>query len=759
MGAVLPVDGCQPAPSAQPSASVRIDGGQIAMTGEGVPDEAPARPAADPMLWLDATTGPFVTEEANDKTFLDIWYDRRENEQRTGYARARMHEQSDDSRAYTGHKPFVRSNSFGSKAGVDFGKQADSNTSWMRLVRANGSIIYSDIAAYEGYIVFAVNTSSQQWPVWGSSTTRARRSWWTAYCYESRSNHGDLLAARWTLDGFEIDPSMTLTNVYGKCGFLANDCHVGSFSSDVPLPIDLLAKSQLDMAVLSGDVTIGEYIVYDHRLTDAERRQTEAYLMNKWQGRPHPDRLATSSSAPSVSFADDVDAVYDVAGDMSVERIYGGNGNVVKSGDGALVVSDSANSKIVSVSVTGGSLTLEYGDESEALLTPSFRFDAADAESLQCVDGSAVLTNWLSSGTCIYAMEANRSAGDALVSADPSVETVEMRDGVFRPCVSFGPTSKIGEWGYRPEGTAGFRIEEKGKHGTPYNMCWLLQEMYAIVADIPNANEPAKYQNVFSQDNRNEYRREDFYRGSNGALFTGSSDRALNVRDGYIGVDGVQTNRDAVLSPGFHLVSVQPVVDAKADKFCVDAMAVNADETAGGLKIAEYVAYKGQHTPRQRTFIEQSLMHKWFGGPEAKWNHDIATIAVAESTTLKLAGSNLAFTVPELAGSGTVEADRIVGVSSLALTTDPSADAVLPLTVDGTLALAESGTVTISGGRIRFDDEKVLLLAADKLEDVDLSLWTVDIPSARPCYYFKLLRDGNSLYLAVGKPGGMLIVR
>ena len=753
VGAVLPVDGCQSAPSAQPSASVRVEGGHVAITGEGTPEEAPVNPAADPMLWLDATTGPFAVTEEGGKTFLNVWYDRRENEQRTGYPRARTHEQSDDARAYTGNKPFVRLNSFGTKTGVDFGKQADSNTSWMRLLRANGSILYSDITAYEGYIVFAVNTSSQQWPIWGSSTTRVSRNWWTAYCGETRYNHGDLLAARWTLDGLEIDPSMTLTNTSGKCGFLANACHVGSFSSDVPLPMDLLAKVQLDTPLLSGDITIGEYIIYDHRLTDDERRQTEAYLMNKWQGMTHPDRRA----APVLSFADDVDAAYDVAGDVSVERVSGGNGNVVKSGEGSLSVSDAASSNIKTVSVSGGSMALAYGDESEGLLTPSFRFDAADEASLQCAENSTELLNWLSSGTCLYEMEANRSAGDSLVTANPTVETVEMRDGVSRPCVNFGPTAKIGDWGYHPEGTAGFRIEEKDKHGNPYNMCWLLQEAYAIVADIPNTSEPSKFQNIFSQDNRNEYRREDFYRGANGALFTGGSDQAQNIRDGYIGLDGVQTNRDAVLPTGFHLVSVQPVVDAKADKFCIDAMAINADETAGGLKIAEYVAYKGQHTPRQRTFIEQTLMHKWFGMPAAKWTHELDSISVSSGSSVLFSGENMEIVVPSISGSGTIEVPRVSAVESIQLVSD--GESIEPITVDGTVAFGESVSVRIDSERIlRLRDSSCAILVATKLENVNFGTWSVEAP-VKSGYSLKLRQAGGIVYLDVQKPGFSLIVR
>jgi len=753
---VLTVQTVQPT-----NAAIRIDGGSVRFAG--LPSEVTTNaPAPNARLWLDATVGPFTYDHDN---FITNWYDRRQSADFNWYARAPK--SGDDSRAMTTNLPCVVTNPRGLKA-VDFGTydaDATKNSStWMGLESGNATTRRGYVARTY-FLVFACNKSSFDGPIFATSHSQWSRDYYTRFLQEKTTALGDMLAATWREDGVVVNPCERVYRTKSDgtkildC-YYAGEWHVASFSSEELLACDLLCGPQALETKKCGSLTIGEVILYERRLTAEEHRNTESYLMAKWLGKAHPDVLATESSAPTLSYGAAVSPTFDSDSDMTISALAGGNGNLIKKGSGKVTVNGfSTERTISSVDVSEGALILAYTDEGGNFLTPSWHFDALETATLQCQEGTSTLTNWLSSGTCLYEMEANRSTGDALVSANPTVENVEMRDGVTRPCVSFGPTSKIGEWGYRPEGTAGFRIEEKGKHNTPYNMCWCLQEAYAIVADIPNAKEPTKYQNLFSQDNRNEYRREDFYRGASGVLFTGSSDRAQNVRDGYIGLDGVQTNRDAVLPSGFHLVSVQPVVDAKADKFCVSSMAVNADETAGGLKIAEYVAYKGQHTPRQRTFIEQSLMHKWFGTPEAKWNHDIPSVAVAEGATLTLSGPDVAFTVSSLSGAGTVIADRISGVSSLTFKTDAASGTILPLTVDADLSLAESGTVTISGDWLRFGNEKILLLTADTLADVDLRLWTLNFPSAKSGYGLRLLREGNALYLEVSKPGFLLIVR
>ena len=767
---VLTVQTVQPT-----NAAIRVEGGSVRFAGVTA-DVTTDAPASDALLWLDATVGPFTYDHDN---FITNWYDRRQDAAYNWYARAPR--ASDDSRARTANLPFLETNARGLQV-VNFGvynaDKALNTSSWMGYESGNATTRRGYVAR-TCFLVFAANKSSFDGPIFSSSHSMWNRNYYTRFLHEKTKALGDMLAATWREDGVVVDPCERVyrTKADGTkipdC-YLAGEWHVVSFSAEELLASDLLCGPLGFETLKCGSLTVGELIMYDRRLTAEEHRNTEAYLMQKWLGKAHPDVLATKSPAPALSYGATVSPTFDTDADMTLPSLNGGNGHLVKKGTGTVTVNGFSTEKAVSsVDVAEGKLVLAYTDEGGSFLTPSYHFDAKVGSSITTYpgdDGKTYVSKWTSTGTCLYNMEACRYSGDKLKDksgqpaegsvVDPTLGSCEMRPGVTRPYLDFGKMSKTGEWGYLNAGSAGFRINEVGQDGSsvPYNMCWCLSEVYAIVADADTRSSPTEYCTFFGTANRNDYRN-DFYRGASGALFGGGAKQG--VRDGYMAIDGEVATKDSVLPSGFHLVSVQPVVTNTAvDRYRADAIGLDRNVTAGGMKIAELIAYKAdQHTPRQRTFIEQSLMHKWFGTPEAKWNHDIPSVTVADGATLKLDGPDVAFTVSELAGAGTVEADRISGVSSLVFKTDPSASAILPLTVDGTLALADTGTVTISGDRIRFTGDRVLLLTADTLEDVDLRFWTVDFPSAKPDYGFRLVREDNSLYLNVTKPGVLLIVR
>lgn len=768
IGAILPVRSSNDATAIQQAASVIVEGGKVSVTGAGLPAAAPTGPAGDPLIWLDASSGPFDLDA--DNAHVDVWYDCREQEAGSQYVRARMHAQSDGTSAYTGNKPFLAPNAFNGRQAMNFGTTADNNNSWMTFVNPNGSLFRGYIA-HEGYLVFCVNTSSKDWPIFGSTTTQLGRNYYTAFAPEAHSNVGDTQAARWTLDGQEIDPSMVITNRSGtKVGFQSGVCHVASYSADVKILNDLLAKDRLDQNIKAGDMKIAECILYDRPLTDAERRQTEAYLMNKWQGKEHPDRLATMTMKPMLTFGDDADAAFHVTADTALERIPGGNGNLVKTGPGALTVFHAEESKVSSIAVAGGDVTLGYGDEFSTLLTPAWRFDASDPQSLETYTGSdekTYVSKWTASGENLYSMEACRYANDKLNGksgtavdgsiGDPTLGMCEMRDGVTRPYLDFGKMSKTGQWGYLNAGTAGFRINEVGQDGgsVPYNMCWVLGEAYAVVADADTRTVATEYGTFFGTANRNDYRC-DFLRGSNGALF--DSGAKQGVRDGYMAIDGAVATKDDALPPGFHLVSVQPVVtNTTIDRYRIDAIGLERNISAGGVKVAELVAYKGQHTPRQRAFIEQSLMHKWFGTPAPVWSHELTSLSVAEGSTLTVTGRDLVFSTPLLAGAGKIVAECISGVS--ALTVPGDRNGVGTLTVDGTVRFADAVSVTVDADEaVGHGGAPYTILTATSLENVDLANWTVDV-SFKGSRRAKLTKVGNEIRLVVEKPGFVIIVR
>lgn len=150
-----------------------------------------------------------------------------------------------------------------------------------------------------------------------------------------------------------------------------------------PVPVNALAN-WIDNG---GGCQIAEHICYTRRLTDAERRQTTAYLMKKWGRGEHPD-TAVSGIGP-IDFATGVTPVVGTDSPRTVASITSADANatLVKTGAGALTVGSLAN--IAAVDVRGGALTVtgEQNLRLAALTVPASQF-AEDAAPLVKVNGT-----------------------------------------------------------------------------------------------------------------------------------------------------------------------------------------------------------------------------------------------------------------------------------------------------------------------------------------------------------------------------------
>ena len=137
-----------------------------------------------------------------------------------------------------------------------------------------------------------------------------------------------------------------------------------------------------------GGCDFAEVLYYDRRLTDAERGNTEAYLMKKWLGKEHPDTVRLTSLA-SVSFAPGVEPALGSDEPLSVGSVSG-TGDFVKTGLGDVNIGKVSGFE--SLVVEGGSLTAEEDMMGDAY----FHVDASASDSLVFAEGdeSGLIARW-----------------------------------------------------------------------------------------------------------------------------------------------------------------------------------------------------------------------------------------------------------------------------------------------------------------------------------------------------------------------------
>lgn len=169
--------------------------------------------------------------------------------------------------------------------------------------------------------------------------------------------------------------------VWGDIGINAGEIagfsvYSASFAAE-PIPVNALAN-WIDNG---GGCQIAEHICYTRRLTDAERRQTTAYLMKKWGRGAHPD--AAVSTVGPIDFTAGVTPVVGTDSPRMVASITSADADatLVKTGAGALTVGSLAN--IAAVKVEGGALVVT-GEQ-------NLRLDALTIPETQFAEGAAPL--------------------------------------------------------------------------------------------------------------------------------------------------------------------------------------------------------------------------------------------------------------------------------------------------------------------------------------------------------------------------------
>ena len=760
IGAVSSLDGSD--------AKIDVRGGEVEIMSLPAVDDT--QPAADPYLWLDpndyATRMTISNLTDNATNYVAAWYDHRPG-QNSVYAILPGSSASDwgDSMPYL----VTRTDGLVVVDFADYGYGKTSNAAYMKLNVAN-----TTANAREAFLVQAYKTSSSRnapFFSYGSDTALMKSGTNRYLSTQYGKNYGR--NAVWTFNGVQVDPVAA-----GQAPFATGEFVVGSVSAGQNLVFTLLgAKDRTpgSSSVSYGGVQMGEYLLYNRKLTPAERRQTIAYLMKRWLGRSPAYAGAEVRSIPEISFPSDEMAVLDSDVDLDVKVVSGFNGNLVKKGSGSATVNAMACQDLSSISVDGGNLTLDF----TLLQAPAYDFDATKTASLITeewtpeayddqpkadtvmrtnvtewadANGNGVLASYDVAIDYVNANHHTNKYGNIYIKRKPVLKQVATRTGVVRPMVDFGgmwgayPGSSNGDYGVLDTSALFFNKRFTGDDK--------LADFYTVFGD----KHSSKPRQALISDRSTQT----FYRGDRdnvathrlGALLDGVT-AAANCRNGFVSLDGerVEVPTNTVIKSGVHLVSFTPLSPQPVDTLAYCGVGY----IVGGCRIGQQVAFKNALSVHERTKFLRYMMHKWFDEPWNFSSNSVDSIRLNAGSTLTVTGEYLpdSISVKSLGGSGELVAANVKDVDSIDVAPEEG-----PFTVSGDVTFANAVDVNVAFSA-KPELEAYPIFTATALANVDLSAWTVDVQSAVPLYRtrFVLRQDGNAIVLQVLRPGTVMTLR
>lgn len=726
--------------SVQPASTpVELRGGALKIKGCAFPEEIDS-PAPGAYVWLDATRDDTFTTSnhvGDGKVYIEEWRDCRAG---TDVKATCIHK--------TPGMPFKADGPGVGKQVVDFGRRLTYTTcgtqSSMKLPKwSTGSR-----DTFAGFCVLRqTDPSTATAPAFGHSNMDMYRS--ASQLAASDYVNGFCSSAAWTIDGKAVNPWLYQSRLQQTNHFV-----VVAFTSRRPLVVDGLAQDRAGDNIYTnycGNIQIGEYILYHRPLSDGERIRTEAYLMNKWLGKTHPEAASTAKLEKVSILADGTSLGSDIP--LEVERFVGvipGDGTFTKTGPGTLTIQAFEAENLRSLTVQDGTLSFTPSDITGKA---AFHFDASDADSFTTflTDNGATtnVLNWADtrgSGLTTYCPISTYAPGQKngqLIFTHPVLRTFEMRPGIFRPALDFGTYSGY----YTNNQNAGSSGLSFSYNGTTANARFTnIREAFSVFSDRSSTSRNF----IFCDSTAYHYHR-------NGAeILAGMTDeygpRAGGTVDGYHAVDGVEVPYNYSLPSGFHVINFAPTNNTAISRFAYDRTS-----NGGASYIAEAIGFSNVLSVARRKFIELQLMHKWFDTPAPVWTNTLDEVTVADGASLVLGGTD-ALAVSRISGSGSITASAVTGLSELSFTSDASGQ-FSPLSLNGELSFAPAVSVEVvfaGAGEPAFGDHP--LLVAANLGETDVRAWTLTT-NFSSAYSASLIRQNNTVLLRIIPKGTVIFLR
>ncbi len=721
-GGTLKVGRFQPA-----SPTLEIHGGAVAFD-EKATAVASDGPAEGAIFWGDATADCFVSEDGA----IVAWNDCRADVRACA-------------RVQVGH-PTLVANAVNGQRVLDFGTGpggTGGTASWMKVVNIAGG----DYPVREAVQVVRITNDTNYRPnlfgcqsqVLNREAKDVSRLLHLSYAY------GKAAAGIWTMDGEAVDPLARFdidTNAY----------YIASFSSADAVGAHWLAT---DRGYEYGDTQLGEVLLYDRVLSDAERQQTIAYLMKKWKGVDAPFARSPAKIRRMEFSKDNAQPKLVADADTTIgEVVLSAGGTLTKTGTGKVMVETPVRGGVTALAVAGGTLELAGGLTPTAFDSAAFHLDASRKSSFVWREGQARdgrIARWYDCrDNGKYAATPFIAGGDnsyrgGLTNAQYVVSDGSAGLSAGLPYVDFG----IHQNNLDNAGSSGMYLYEAA--GTRAQVP--VREFHAVFR-FSGENSTPLGGDVYPRTSALVPSGKDF-----GGYYAGCTTAisAPKMSDGsawYTANAYRPDGADATMSFIVYSIAFPEAVDAWN-------IAIDRNCGVGGLKLCELVIYTdGTNDTATATAINRYLLKKWKGLGEGGDFGTQLPLAVADGASLRVGGAMQRFVVPTLTGGGTVDVGDVEGLARLDATI--AADSSLsPVRVKGRVTLADTLTLAVD---IRSKKKPApgtyLLFEADDLVNAASANWIYETTGSwQDARIYTFRRDGNKVYLEIQKKGFVFYVR
>ena len=740
---------------------ISVNGGKVAFAPQTVSTNAPADGA---YIWLDANRSDTLTDasvDGYDEKFVSAWADCRDGVSRSATGKYYV----------SPYYPHVIENAVRGLSVLDFGMgnntSATKTQGYFTLPNWNGAV-----DTYAGFIVFRRNTLSYYWNIFGSSDMSMDRELSGKCLLSSSYVTPNPPAATWTINGRVVDPIVSQSELDQT-----NEFCVIAFRSPVALRVDAIAKarSAATMEFRCGACQVGEFITYHRPISEAEFRDTEAYLMAKWLGMEHP----AAAGIGKVTVASGVAAEISASDKVSVESVSGGSGELVKTGAGAVTVGSASpvvfsNSLVVEKGALSMGVDIDATLDAKALIhldasqTNTFRFSFVDGG-----DGTVVtnITYWYDvRGNGKYARSMyDQKLEPVVCRANPTFVSVETTNGVRRSLVDFGHYVIKNQSAYEAvTDSAAMRFNSDFDN---------VREAYVVYADRGTSYIPilAGSGKTASNTETGAWLPNDanFLREGVNIFNTSYAYRGFRDGDAVIRANGEKIN-PSNFKPGttFRVYTFVPGFDTTREingttydvgNVRVGAISYDRSGKAGGAYIAEVLLFGETLTEQERVYLEKKLMAKWLGTTAMPYRCRVGSVEMGGGTSLALEGCIIDASSVSISGASDVTCQEFAIAEGASVAVDAiSPSEVSCMSVSGSLALPLAATVSLSGdGVSRLMPGDYPILSATEGVSGSVSGWTLEISdfSAWPHPLAGLFVQDGAVVVRVRNAGTVLVLQ
>lgn len=473
-------------------------------------------------------------------------------------------------------------------------------------------------------------------------------------------------------------------------GFLHRGYHVIAYRVR-PTAVSSIGSTQYRAGLTSGDgstgarggVQLGELLLWNRPLTEAEILDASAYLAKKWLGAEMPGyKNGADEDIPDVQVVNAAadGAKIDVpAGETVNVRKFVTKAPAVKTGAGTLEIGPESDTKLLSVA--GGSVKVVKSAPTvteTAAVAPgaAIHLDASDLNTMRTSesDGRTFVELWYSKTGYEYAIQ-NTLGQRPWINSDPDA----LLNG--KSVLDFG----------------GYSIYSSGRVAADARYLYFstdldsVRSVFLVLGSQQGGGNPLG-ERYYEGGNWCDYLRYgSMEAGLNRGMFAGA---AGPVKNGEVYTNGVLAAYNTCPTGGYQLWELHPVAGTH-----ISALAVyKGAYMFGGCRIAEVIIYERPLSEREKVATRNYLAAKWF--PDVMAQQDLPDEPTIDtSLTLASVGASVD---SAMAVEDPISADAAVGSATLTKTGAETLSVRDLSAFTGTLDVRE-GTLALTGEPLEYE--------------------------------------------------------